>query len=159
MQSQDIFQMEGGRSGNSKIPLLICSSCEQPQRFDWLQTFVEVLNDSDCDVLEERCKLYAAVDRADAQLLEMNVLKVSLARKLLEQCLLVHRGMLTDRQLFHLTISSITFISSVFKDPVILSFRIDVKYQFILPLNTVTTRQYSQYLVHLLEANYSIRPL
>lgn len=48
----------------------------------------------DCDTIEERCKLYAAIERADTQLVDTHELKVALARQLVEQCLLIHRGML-----------------------------------------------------------------
>lgn len=48
----------------------------------------------DCDTIEERCKLYAAIERADKQLVDAHELKVALARQLVEQCLLIHRGML-----------------------------------------------------------------
>lgn len=47
----------------------------------------------DCDTIEERCKLYAAIERADTQLVDTHELKVALARQLVEQCLLIHRGM------------------------------------------------------------------
>ncbi|XP_011199536.2 uncharacterized protein LOC105223498 isoform X1 [Bactrocera dorsalis] len=74
---------------NEGADLLVCSACDETQKLEWFWTFNAAL--SDCDSVEMRCKLYAAVERADTQLVEMNECKVALARQLVEQCLLMHR--------------------------------------------------------------------
>lgn len=77
---------------NEGADLLVCSACDETQKLEWFWTFNAAL--SDCDSVEMRCKLYAAVERAETQLVEMNECKVALARQLVEQCLLMHRGTL-----------------------------------------------------------------
>ena len=80
------------RPENNGSELLVCTECEQTQKLEWFWTFTAAL--MDCDTIEERCKLYAAIERADKQLVDTHELKVALARQLVEQCLLIHRGML-----------------------------------------------------------------
>ncbi|CAD6999898.1 unnamed protein product [Ceratitis capitata] len=74
---------------NEGTDLLVCNVCGETQKLEWFWTFNAALND--CDSVEVRCKLYAAVERAETQLVEMNECKVALARQLCEQCLLMHR--------------------------------------------------------------------
>ncbi|XP_030377642.1 uncharacterized protein LOC115626415 [Scaptodrosophila lebanonensis] len=69
--------------------LLICSQCDEAQKLEWFWTFTNSL--LDCELIEERCKLYGAIERADAQLMELHECKAAMARQLLEQCLMVHR--------------------------------------------------------------------
>ncbi|KAL9926704.1 down and out isoform 1-T2 [Glossina fuscipes fuscipes] len=77
------------RPENNGSELLICDVCEHTQKFEWFWTFSAAL--TDCDSIEERCKLYAAIERADTQLIDTHECKVALARQLVEQCLLIHR--------------------------------------------------------------------
>ncbi|XP_046811933.1 uncharacterized protein LOC111683923 [Lucilia cuprina] len=77
------------RPENNGSELLVCTECEQTQKLEWFWTFTAAL--MDCDTIEERCKLYAAIERADKQLVDTHELKVALARQLVEQCLLIHR--------------------------------------------------------------------
>ncbi|XP_013113500.2 uncharacterized protein LOC106091509 [Stomoxys calcitrans] len=77
------------RPENNGSELLVCTVCDQTQKLEWFWTFTAAL--MDCDTIEERCKLYAAIERADAQLVDTHELKVALARQLVEQCLLIHR--------------------------------------------------------------------
>ncbi|XP_034667977.1 uncharacterized protein LOC117901376 isoform X2 [Drosophila subobscura] len=69
--------------------LIVCPHCDQAQKLEWFWSFNTSL--IDCELIEERCKLYAAIERAESQLIELHECKVALARLLLEQCLMVHR--------------------------------------------------------------------
>ncbi|KAH8409937.1 hypothetical protein KR009_001451 [Drosophila setifemur] len=69
--------------------LIVCPHCGEAQKLEWFWAFTTSL--IDCELIEERCKLYAAIERAEAQLMELHECKVALARLLLEQCLMVHR--------------------------------------------------------------------
>ncbi|XP_020810646.1 uncharacterized protein LOC110185968 [Drosophila serrata] len=69
--------------------LIVCPHCSEPQKLEWFWAFNTAL--IDCELIEERCKLYAAIERAENQLMELHECKVALARLLLEQCLMVHR--------------------------------------------------------------------
>jgi len=70
--------------------LIQCPHCGEFQKLEWFWAFTTSL--IDCELIEERCKLYAAIERAENQLVDLHECKVALARLLLEQCLMVHRG-------------------------------------------------------------------
>nr|XP_016945478.1 SET and MYND domain-containing protein 4 isoform X1 [Drosophila suzukii] len=69
--------------------LIQCPHCGEFQKLEWFWAFTTSL--IDCELIEERCKLYAAIERAENQLMDLHECKVALARLLLEQCLMVHR--------------------------------------------------------------------
>ncbi|XP_017154631.1 SET and MYND domain-containing protein 4 isoform X1 [Drosophila miranda] len=69
--------------------LIVCPHCGEAQKLEWFWSFNTSL--IDCELIEERCKLYAAIERAECHLMELHECKVALARLLLEQCLMVHR--------------------------------------------------------------------
>ncbi|XP_016975055.2 uncharacterized protein LOC108041604 isoform X1 [Drosophila rhopaloa] len=69
--------------------LILCPHCGEAQKLEWFWAFTTSL--IDCELIEERCKLYAAIERAENQLMDLHECKVALARLLLEQCLMVHR--------------------------------------------------------------------
>nr|ACI46518.2 FI04430p [Drosophila melanogaster] len=69
--------------------LIMCPHCGEYQKLEWFWAFTTSL--IDCELIEERCKLYAAIERAENQLMDLHECKVALARLLLEQCLMVHR--------------------------------------------------------------------
>ncbi|XP_044315796.1 uncharacterized protein LOC108041604 isoform X2 [Drosophila rhopaloa] len=70
--------------------LILCPHCGEAQKLEWFWAFTTSL--IDCELIEERCKLYAAIERAENQLMDLHECKVALARLLLEQCLMVHRA-------------------------------------------------------------------
>ncbi|XP_037959127.1 SET and MYND domain-containing protein 4 [Teleopsis dalmanni] len=74
---------------NNGSELLVCSVCDETQKLEWFWAFNAAL--VDCDSIEERCKLYAAIEQAENHLIEMHEMKVALARQLVQNCLLVHR--------------------------------------------------------------------
>ncbi|KAH8283663.1 hypothetical protein KR018_011241 [Drosophila ironensis] len=73
----------------SGAELIVCPHCGEAQKLEWFWAFNTSL--IDCELIEERCKLYAAIERAEGHLMELHECKVALARLLLEQCLMVHR--------------------------------------------------------------------
>lgn len=70
--------------------LIVCPHCGEAQKLEWFWSFHTSL--IDCELIEERCKLYAAIERAEGHLMDLHECKVALARLLVEQCLMVHRG-------------------------------------------------------------------
>ncbi|KAH8314085.1 hypothetical protein KR067_007938 [Drosophila pandora] len=69
--------------------LIVCPRCGEAQKLEWFWSFHTSL--IDCELIEERCKLYAAIERAEGHLMDLHECKVALARLLVEQCLMVHR--------------------------------------------------------------------
>jgi len=78
--------------------LIMCPHCGEYQKLEWFWAFTTSL--IDCELIEERCKLYAAIERAENQLMDLHECKVALARLLLEQCLMVHRGKCSEMESF-----------------------------------------------------------
>ncbi|XP_032311140.1 SET and MYND domain-containing protein 4 isoform X2 [Drosophila ananassae] len=70
--------------------LIVCPRCGEAQKLEWFWSFHTSL--IDCELIEERCKLYAAIERAEGHLMDLHECKVALARLLVEQCLMVHRA-------------------------------------------------------------------
>ncbi|EDW77489.1 uncharacterized protein Dwil_GK18318 [Drosophila willistoni] len=82
--SEDYTQPE-----HNGAELIMCPHCGEAQKLEWFWAFQTAL--IDCELIEERCKLYAAIERSENQLMDLHECKVVLARLLLEQCLMVHR--------------------------------------------------------------------
>jgi len=54
--------------------LIMCPHCGEYQKLEWFWAFTTSL--IDCELIEERCKLYAAIERAENQLMDLHECKV-----------------------------------------------------------------------------------